>query len=237
MEALKKCCKLSRQQEAQVMRIRNTRDKYVRRFEICMMLLNLFLLVLAATFIGSGIAFINHDLWGDDEYMLSEIKTATISLIISYSFILVFMALIGIYFANSRRTTNGTICCYALVLLFIVTIPLLVEGAGILELDRISDEELEAIGKMDLNTVKKRYNAITVGMVKEAKRFDLMAEMVLDEYMCSRRTCPCTNYRTPDGKMTEDLFKNETLLLEHDRTFKFTRQSSDSYMYFTSNIS
>jgi hypothetical protein len=113
----------------------------------------------------------------------------------------------------------------------------MVEGGAILELDRISDEELEAIGKMDLKTVQERYNPITVGMVKEGKRFDLMADMVLDGYMCSRRTCPCTNYRTPDGKMTEELFKNETLLMEHDRTFRLSRQTSDSYMYFTTNYS
>lgn len=70
-------------------------------------------------------------------------------------------------------------------------------------------------------------------MVKEGKRFDLMADMVLDGYMCSRRTCPCTNYRTPDGKKTEELFKDETLLAAHDRTFRMSRRTSDSYMYFT----
>ena len=67
MNTLKKYCKLSRRQEAQVMRVKSSRDKHVRRFEICMMLLNMFLLVLAITFIGSGIAFISHDLWEDDK--------------------------------------------------------------------------------------------------------------------------------------------------------------------------
>lgn len=218
-------------------RLKNARDKNVRRFEHCMMVLNMFLLVLTIAFIGSGVAFITHDLWGENEYMLKEIKAVSISLMVSYSFILSFMAILGIYVSNSRRTANGTICCYALVLLFVVAIPLLVEGGAIMELDRLSEEELNSLGNMSMSTVVERYNPITVGLVREGKRFDLMAEMVLDGYMCSRRTCPCTSYRTPEGRMTEELFKNETLLLQHDRTFAMSRQTSDSFMYFTTNYS
>ena len=143
------------------MRIKGTRDKHVRRYELCMMFFNVVLLILAVIFVGSGVAFINHDLWKDDEYLLKEIKTATLSLIISYSFILLLIAGVGIYFTNSRRSSNGTICCYATILIFIVALPLIIEGSAILELDQLSVEELESIGKMELQSVMRNYNPIT----------------------------------------------------------------------------
>ena len=154
-------CKMSRRQEAQVNRIKSTRDKHVRRYELCMMFFNIVLLVVAVIFVGSGVAFINHDLWKDDEYLLKEIKTATLSLIIAYSFILLFISGVGIYFTNSRRSSGTTVCCYATILLFIVAIPLIIEGSAILELDQLTVEELETIGKMELQSVIRNYNPIT----------------------------------------------------------------------------
>lgn len=88
---------------------------------------------------------------------------------------------------------------------------------------------------MNLTEVEEEYNPITVSLIHYAKRFDMMSEMVLDGYMCTKNTCPCLKYDTPDGKPVEDLFKNDTLLMEHDRTFDANRNSFDSYMFFTTN--
>lgn len=115
-----------------------------------MILMNALLIILAVTFFGSGMAFLNDDIWRHDEYMLRNVRTATLSLVIAFTILLILIATSGIYFAKNRSASNGAICCHALVSLFLVAIPLMVEGSVILELDKISGAELERVGNMNL---------------------------------------------------------------------------------------
>ena len=142
----------------------------------------------------------------------------------------------GIYFSTTRNIANGTVCCYALILFIVVAIPLLVEGGAILELDRISVEELHKISEMNLDEVKGNYSLLTYEVIREGIRYDLMSDMVLDTYMCSRRTCPCQNYRTPADGMTADLWGSEELLRKHGRTRKVADMFKDEYVYFTDDL-
>ena len=169
---LKNLCKLSKNQEAQVSRLAYHRDKHVRRYEICMIAQFVVLFILAVIFVISGITFIGHNIWANNESFLKEIKKSTFYLIISYAFLLILAAGVGIYTSNNRKTSNGSICCFQFLLVVVIAIPLLAEGSAILELDGLTVQELRDISEMNLEQVISEYNALTVEMIKEGIWFD-----------------------------------------------------------------
>lgn len=65
------------------------------------------------------------------------------------------------------------------------------EGSAILELDHLDMDMVQSMCDMNLTEVEDNHNPLTVELVKYAKRFDMMSEMVLDGYMCTKSTCPC----------------------------------------------
>ena len=163
-------------------------------------------------------------------------KNTTTSLVISYCCLILIFGFMGIFIAKRRTIKNGWVACYGILMFFVISIPLMMEGSAILELDHLDINEVQKLCIANMSRVTDDYNPLTVALVKAAKRFDLMSELVLDGYMCTKNTCPCYSYDIGGGLKSEDLFKNETeALILHDRTFDVSRNDYDSYMFFTTN--
>lgn len=147
-----------------------------------------FLLVL------SGIAFVTHNLWSTDKYLFSGMRKSTASMTVAYMVITLLFGAGGIYIAKHRTVHNCFVAAYATLIFFVIAIPLMAEGSAILELDRMDLDMIQKMCFMNLAHVSAKHNPITVSLVQNSKRFDIMSELILDGYMCTEQYCPCLNY-------------------------------------------
>ena len=100
-----------------------------------------FLLVL------SGVAFVTHELL----HNASTQRRGNYSGVIFIFIVLVLvLGVCGIYTALRRETKNIYTACYAISLFLLLVIPLLAEGAAILELDALDMEEVNLMCKQNI---------------------------------------------------------------------------------------
>lgn len=81
---------------------------------------------------------------------------------------------------------------YSVFMFFFVCCVLFGEGVKILEFVNTDDDDFRAMCEFNVTDIEDQQKWVQQ-FVKTARRFDLMSEVLLNEYMCTD-TCPCLSY-------------------------------------------
>ena len=141
----------------------------------------------------TGINFIGKDLWSNGQFGLDKVKLRTAIVIIAWVLFTWIFSAIGIHINRTRSCSVPWIAIYAVLLFFVVAIPLLSEGASLTKLNSIGNHGIEEYCEKDMSALHKEKNRMVYAFFDFAHRFDMMSDYLLDTYMCTEK-CPCLDY-------------------------------------------
>lgn len=143
----------------------------------------------------TGTAFVIHDLWGDSQFLLGKVKQLATALVIVYCFLVPIFGCTGMLIVKNRDCNAMCVAAYGTLLFLVVACPLMGEGSALLEIGKISNQEINEMCNKPTDEVNKEYGRFVRALLSSAHRFDLMSQELLDNYMCTHK-CPCLSYET-----------------------------------------
>lgn len=141
----------------------------------------------------TGINFIERDLWSSGQFGLDQVKGMAAVLVVAYVIFTIMFSCLGIFIVTRRSCSVAWLAIYAVLLFFVVIVPLIAEGAALTKLDKIDNEEIQEYCNKDMGQIHKEQNRMVYVFFDFAHRFDMMSDHMLDTYMCTEK-CPCLDY-------------------------------------------
>lgn len=175
MKCLGICSNLFRAQEGNISKAREARNQNINCFEKTYYVLSGLLVLFGLGLVVTGSGFISHDLWSSGKFALDRVKGMAVVLIVAYCLITWVFACFGIIITSNRGCPVWCVAIYGTLMFFILSVPLLAEGSALLELERISNDELQEYCDMDHKDLDDE-SRIVYSFFEFAHRFDIMSE-------------------------------------------------------------
>lgn len=157
-------------------------------------ILTCFFMLFGCLMVTTGTAFVRHDLLNSAQFGLKSVESMATALIVCYCILILIFGLSSLLITYYRDCHTCCIAIYGTLIFFIIAVPLMAEGTAILELDRISNGEIQLLCDIPLKEVKKNNGKMVYSILEMAHRYDVMSEQLITRYMCTNATCPCSNY-------------------------------------------